>query len=495
MKARLLMLLLSGIVASGSVAQSNPYAPVRPPPRFPSVPPDQALLSLQRFARGEIEHPVHGSYTSIAATGDSATYWAPIEELAYAFAASDEWHKDQLVTNAMYVLAGLGADRAYFRSFALNPQVDPYLAAGALGVLAADPRAEEYDDLRHLSRLVFDSRIDGAGLFLSAASDYMRSFRHVQHYESLIDVDSKVRYLMSQDGDWSTSRLRELYLQDPGGVEAVVQQIGTGLPSTPVGPIPPDTPTVPVEWIRDEIRQVYLAPAGAVLPAQLPGVPPFPIAVPRCAGQPATIYVDPAGLVVGGPLDGQPYAGVLEGTDGDDVLVGTAGPDLIFGHDGDDLLCGAAGPDALDGGTGVNTLDGGPGTDGCDNGATTNCEGPVPTLRRVEPVADCVIVETTSYTAYFGYINHDGHPGTIAHGANNRMLIRPLNTLGEESELRPLQPAWFAVPGRVAGEPNQTPPYPMSAFAVTVPTNVSVVWHLLGPEAELTPDSPPCPVP
>lgn len=67
--------------------------------------------------------------------------------------------------------------------------------------------------------------------------------------------------------------------------------------------------------------------------------------VPSCFDISATIYVDPCGFIVGGPLDGLPYFGLLLGTPGDDVIVGTEGPDLIIGLDGEDRICPGAGDD------------------------------------------------------------------------------------------------------------------------------------------------------
>lgn len=95
---------------------------------------------------------------------------------------------------------------------------------------------------------------------------------------------------------------------------------------------------------------------------------------PNCAGNPATVYVGYDGKVVGGPLDGFPYFGVLMGGHDRDVIVGTPGSDLIFAFGDDDLVCGddgndvvfaGAGDDGVDGGGGRDFIDGGPGTDTC----------------------------------------------------------------------------------------------------------------------------------
>ncbi len=86
-----------------------------------------------------------------------------------------------------------------------------------------------------------------------------------------------------------------------------------------------------------------------------PGGPPAP-GGPTCDGLPATVFVSPDGLVVGGPDDGLPYAGTLRGTDGDDVIVGTLGPDTLLALGGDDALCGRGDADVLDGGPGADVL-------------------------------------------------------------------------------------------------------------------------------------------
>src|SRR5262245_42796536 len=49
---------------------------------------------------------------------------------------------------------------------------------------------------------------------------------------------------------------------------------------------------------------------------------------PTCNGLNATIYVA-AGIICGGPNNGTPYAGTLQGTSAADVMVGTAAGDTI----------------------------------------------------------------------------------------------------------------------------------------------------------------------
>lgn len=68
---------------------------------------------------------------------------------------------------------------------------------------------------------------------------------------------------------------------------------------------------------------------------------------PTCEGLTATVYVDQFGVIVGGPLEGMPYFGVLIGTNGDDVIVGTENNDLIIARRGDDVICGAGGNDRI----------------------------------------------------------------------------------------------------------------------------------------------------
>ncbi len=99
--------------------------------------------------------------------------------------------------------------------------------------------------------------------------------------------------------------------------------------------------------------------------------------LPRCNGRLASVYVDAEGNIVGGPLAGMPYQGVLVGSHEDDVIVGTdeqdmiiankgndiicagAGDDYVFAKQGDDSLFGEAGNDLLFGGKGKDSLYGG----------------------------------------------------------------------------------------------------------------------------------------
>ena len=82
-----------------------------------------------------------------------------------------------------------------------------------------------------------------------------------------------------------------------------------------------------------------------------------------CAGQIATVFVDGAGLIVGGPDAGFTFLHTLRGTSGDDVIVGTPGDDIIFGESGADTICGRAGDDQINGGSFDDFILGGSGND------------------------------------------------------------------------------------------------------------------------------------
>jgi hemolysin type calcium-binding protein len=115
-----------------------------------------------------------------------------------------------------------------------------------------------------------------------------------------------------------------------------------------------------------------------------------PPAAPTCNGQTATIYVNAQGRIVGGPKNGQLYAGKLTGTGGADVIVGTNGNDDIDAKAGNDVICGGGGNDVLEaaagndrlfgedgndilkGGGGNDTMTGGPGADKFLGGAGTD---------------------------------------------------------------------------------------------------------------------------
>jgi Ca2+-binding RTX toxin-like protein len=100
--------------------------------------------------------------------------------------------------------------------------------------------------------------------------------------------------------------------------------------------------------------------------------------VPTCNGfTMATIYVQSTGIVRGGPNDGMPYTGTLNGTESADVMFATSlsetingfgGGDTFNGEGGDDTLQGIEGDDTLNGGAGTDTLEGGLGIDTLEGG-------------------------------------------------------------------------------------------------------------------------------
>lgn len=77
---------------------------------------------------------------------------------------------------------------------------------------------------------------------------------------------------------------------------------------------------------------------------------------PMCNGLSATIYVDDEGIIVGGVLDGQNYAGALIGTTQDDVIIGTEAKDLILALGGNDTVCALGGHDNVIATSGSNTI-------------------------------------------------------------------------------------------------------------------------------------------
>ncbi|WP_202617334.1 calcium-binding protein [Roseimaritima sediminicola] len=85
--------------------------------------------------------------------------------------------------------------------------------------------------------------------------------------------------------------------------------------------------------------------------------------LPSANGYGQVIYVGYDGRVVGGPLHGLPYFGVLVGTEGSDLIFGTDGRDVIVGLGGNDAIYGFGGNDQLEGLTGDDYLNGGSGFD------------------------------------------------------------------------------------------------------------------------------------
>lgn len=82
----------------------------------------------------------------------------------------------------------------------------------------------------------------------------------------------------------------------------------------------------------------------------------------NCLAEVPTIYVE-NGIVVGGPLDGETYAGQLVGTSGADVIFGTDGVDNVDAAGGNDVICTFQGDDEVAAGGGADTVYGGGGAD------------------------------------------------------------------------------------------------------------------------------------
>lgn len=114
--------------------------------------------------------------------------------------------------------------------------------------------------------------------------------------------------------------------------------------------------------------RALLAPIALGIAALSAGGAHAQAPIAECAGIPATIFVNADGFVVGGPLNGQRYAGKLVGTADADVILGTPGADIIQGLGGDDLICGQGGRDKIFGGQGDDLIDGGAGADQMNGG-------------------------------------------------------------------------------------------------------------------------------
>jgi len=77
---------------------------------------------------------------------------------------------------------------------------------------------------------------------------------------------------------------------------------------------------------------------------------PDPDPPPTCLGYTANIYVNSDNIIVGGTLDGQVYAGALEGTHSTaivEVVVGTEGVDAIYPGRGLNIVCALGGDDSI----------------------------------------------------------------------------------------------------------------------------------------------------
>lgn len=97
----------------------------------------------------------------------------------------------------------------------------------------------------------------------------------------------------------------------------------------------------------------------------------------ECNGLAATIYVE-NGVIVGGPMNGQAYNGVLRGGNQADVIVGTNVADRIRSGNNNDTICSFDGDDNINSGHGKDTVFAGNGNDIINGGTgedTLNGEG------------------------------------------------------------------------------------------------------------------------
>jgi Ca2+-binding RTX toxin-like protein len=89
---------------------------------------------------------------------------------------------------------------------------------------------------------------------------------------------------------------------------------------------------------------------------------PNPV-VPTVNGKPATIYVNAANRIVGGPNNGQNYSGTLNGTAGNDVIFATEGNDTINGSGGSDTINARGGTNSITVTQGDSYIEAGSGND------------------------------------------------------------------------------------------------------------------------------------
>lgn len=137
---------------------------------------------------------------------------------------------------------------------------------------------------------------------------------------------------------------------------------------------------------------------------------------PTCNGLTATIYVDETNTIVGGPDDGDPYVGTLNGTSSVNVMVGTIGVDDINALGGNDTICGLDGDDDIDGGGGADSITAGDGNDSIQggNGSDIIHAGDGNDTIAGEANADTICGESgnDSITGADGNDLIDGGPGT-----------------------------------------------------------------------------------
>lgn len=114
---------------------------------------------------------------------------------------------------------------------------------------------------------------------------------------------------------------------------------------------------------RFEVRAIDELGQPDPTPALYEWTVAIPVAATGCMRSDATIWVDAAGFIHGGPQDGTRYRGLLLGTAGDDVMVGTPGPDVIRSQSGNDIICGWAGDDMIYAGANHDKVYAGAGND------------------------------------------------------------------------------------------------------------------------------------
>jgi Ca2+-binding RTX toxin-like protein len=103
--------------------------------------------------------------------------------------------------------------------------------------------------------------------------------------------------------------------------------------------------------------------AEASIEVYITVIPPYiPACDLPCNGNMPTIYVF-EGIVVGGPNNGMPYTGILEGTSGHDIMTATNGDDTINAGHGNDIICACGGDDIINAGDLDDWIDAGDGND------------------------------------------------------------------------------------------------------------------------------------
>lgn len=153
---------------------------------------------------------------------------------------------------------------------------------------------------------------------------------------------------------------------DDNGNVAEIYEVGTGASTLGAGQtvgVAVDTTCTSIQWENTQ--------PGSGGCAGTPSGLNCGTAVPPCNGLTANVCVID-GIIVGGPDDGQPYTGILNGGNFDQVIVGTKGNDILNGGNAKDTMCGMGGNDFLYGQNGQDFLDGGDGFDVADAGNGPN---------------------------------------------------------------------------------------------------------------------------